>query len=143
MRLDKTIAMRSWLQAVESGTGDRPEWREICRTPACHRRIRHEDTWCGIAGEPAPKSDTAPRVSRGGAKDAIPYERVGSSWVNPDGNRNVPYLYEDDDGRKLNLNWDDPENRWNQDDLFLVVRNSLHVTPKDACASRQASFQFR
>ena len=63
--------------------------------------------------------------------------------MNPDSNRNVPYLYEDGDGRKLNLNWDNPENRWNEDYLFLVVRNSLYVTRKDACASRQASFLFR
>ncbi len=79
-----------------------------------------------MQGRPLPNQIQPREHSKGGGKDAIPHERVGSSWVNPDGNRNVPYLYEDGDGRKLNLNWDNPENRWNEDDLFLVVRNSLH-----------------
>jgi hypothetical protein len=50
----------------------------------------------------------------------------GSSWVNRNGNRNVPYLYENDGQRKLNLNWDNPENRWNENYRFLASRNSLH-----------------
>lgn len=47
---------------------------------------------------------------------------LGSSWVLPGGDRLVPYLYEDDDGRKLSLRWDRPEGRWHDAYLFLVVR---------------------
>lgn len=47
--------------------------------------------------------------------------------MNPNGNRNVPCLYENGGERKLNLNWDNPDNRWDEHVLFLVVRNSLHA----------------
>ncbi|MEK7545980.1 MAG: hypothetical protein AAB554_02780 [Patescibacteria group bacterium] len=49
---------------------------------------------------------------------------LGSSWVGPDGHRRVPYPYlcEGADGRWLNLYWDDPEYRWYDGYLFLVVR---------------------
>ncbi len=47
---------------------------------------------------------------------------LGSSWVFPDGLRGVPCLYEDGVGRELNLHWDNPERRWDEDYLFLVVR---------------------
>ena len=47
---------------------------------------------------------------------------LGSSWVNPDGGRDVPFLYEVGGGRRLHLHWGDPEDRWNEDCLFLVVR---------------------
>jgi hypothetical protein len=47
----------------------------------------------------------------------------GSVWTNPNGNRNVGYLWEDDDNRKLNLNWFD--NRWNANYRFLAFRKSL------------------
>ncbi len=47
---------------------------------------------------------------------------LGSSWVLPDGGRDVPYLFEDGDGRKLNLLWDRPGYRWRGGALFLVVR---------------------
>jgi hypothetical protein len=47
---------------------------------------------------------------------------LGSSWVGPDGDRSVPYLYGDGDGRKLHLYWFNPEDRWREDYLFLVVR---------------------
>lgn len=49
----------------------------------------------------------------------------GSSWVNPNGNRNVPYLNENSQKRNLNLNyWDD---EWNANYRFAAVRNSLHI----------------
>ena len=41
------------------------------------------------------------------------------------GNRNVAYLWNDGNGRNLNLNWID--NDWNDDYRFLAVRKSLHV----------------
>jgi len=41
------------------------------------------------------------------------------------GNRNVAYLWNDDNGRNLNLNWID--NDWNDNYRFLAVRKSLHV----------------
>lgn len=44
-------------------------------------------------------------------------------WRNPNGNRNVPYLDNWNDKRKLNLNWFD--NRWNANCRFLAVRSSL------------------
>ncbi len=42
-----------------------------------------------------------------------------------DGNRNVAYLNEDDNGRNLNLNWIDNDNDWNSNYMFLVVSNSI------------------
>ncbi|MFH1078587.1 MAG: hypothetical protein V1745_04915 [Patescibacteria group bacterium] len=41
------------------------------------------------------------------------------------GNRNVAYLWNDDNGRNLNLDWID--NDWNDNDRFLAVRKSLHA----------------
>lgn len=50
---------------------------------------------------------------------------IGSVWVNPNGNRNVPYLnnWNDKRKRKLNLNWYD--NEWNRNYRFAAVRNFL------------------
>lgn len=45
--------------------------------------------------------------------------------TNVDGNRNVAYLWNDDNGRNLNLNWID--NDWNGNYRFLAVRKSLRV----------------
>ncbi len=59
-------------------------------------------------------------VAKWNGKDLV--VALGSSWVNPDGLRLVPYLYGGGDGRRLNLGWGHPENRWCEDDLFLVVR---------------------
>jgi hypothetical protein len=42
-----------------------------------------------------------------------------------DGNRNVAYLWNDDNGRNLNLNWID--NDWNGNYRFLAVRKFLRV----------------
>ncbi len=47
---------------------------------------------------------------------------LGSSWVSPDGFRNVPCLCQVSDGRSLCLYPGFPECRWGQDSLFLVVR---------------------
>ena len=44
----------------------------------------------------------------------------GSSWVNPNGNCNVPYLNRNGSERNLNLNWND--NDWNENCRFLAVR---------------------
>ena len=49
---------------------------------------------------------------------------LGSSWVNPNGNRNVPYLDSNDAKRNLNLNWND--NHWNDNCRFLALRQSFH-----------------
>ncbi len=47
---------------------------------------------------------------------------LGSSWVRPGVNRNVPCLYEGAGGRELVLYWAVPGDRWREADLFLVVR---------------------
>lgn len=62
--------------------------------------------------------------SKGSATDDILYFSDGSSWVNPNGNRNVPYLNRDGSKRKLNLNWFD--NDWNDICRFLAVRQFNH-----------------
>ena len=49
---------------------------------------------------------------------------MGSSWRDPDGNLNVPYLYENDNERNLNLNWF--ENDFNSNCRFLVVSKSIY-----------------
>lgn len=49
--------------------------------------------------------------------------RKGSVWRNFNGNRNVPYLWNDADKRNLNLNWYD--NDWNDNYRFLASRQSL------------------
>ncbi len=45
-------------------------------------------------------------------------------WQRPDGNRNVPYLNDWDDKRKLNLN--SFENDWNENYRFAAVRNWIY-----------------
>jgi hypothetical protein len=47
------------------------------------------------------------------------------SETHVNGYRNVAYLWNDDNGRNLNLNWID--NDWNDNYRFLAVRKSLHV----------------
>lgn len=57
----------------------------------------------------------------------------GSSWVDPNHNRNVPYLNENSQKRNLNLNdWDD---EWNANYRFAAVRNSLLDTATPALRS--------
>ena len=46
--------------------------------------------------------------------------------VNENGNRNVPYLWNDDDKRNLNLNYF--ENDWNENYRFAAVRNDYFFT---------------
>lgn len=61
--------------------------------------------------------------SRGSATDGLLHTKDGSSRVNPNGNRTVPYLNDWNGKRNLNLNdWDDD---WNANYRFLAVRNSL------------------
>ena len=62
--------------------------------------------------------------SSGGDPDGFRYGPLGSK-TNVNGNRNVAYLWNDDNGRNLNLNWID--NDWNDNYRFLAVRISLHV----------------
>ena len=69
------------------------------------------------------------------------------------GNRNVAYLWNDDNGRNLNLNWID--NDWNDNYRFLAVRKYLHsftialilwmgaVLFAGISANRQCLFRFR
>jgi hypothetical protein len=47
---------------------------------------------------------------------------LGSSWVPPVSRRSVPYLCGDGAGRELHLLWVNPEGRWFEVYLFLVVR---------------------
>ncbi len=46
---------------------------------------------------------------------------LGSSWVDPDGNRDVPYLDEDGSERRLVLGWDGPGSKWGGSCRFLAV----------------------
>ena len=62
--------------------------------------------------------------SSGGDPDGFRYGPLGSE-TNVNGNRNVAYLWNDDNGRNLNLNWID--NDWNDNYRFLAVRKSLQV----------------
>ncbi len=48
------------------------------------------------------------------------------NWQRPGGNRNVPYLNDWDDKRKLNLN--SFENDWNENYRFAAVRNWIYLT---------------
>lgn len=63
-------------------------------------------------------------ISIGGDPDGFRYGPLGSE-TNVNGNRNVAYLWNDDNGRNLNLNWID--NDWNDNYRFLAVRKSLRV----------------
>ena len=63
--------------------------------------------------------------SMGSGKDGILYN-LGSSFVNDNGNRNFPYLNSNDSKRKLNLNWNDDDNHWNEACRFLAVRKSFY-----------------
>lgn len=56
--------------------------------------------------------------------DSFQYSPLGSE-TNVNENRNVAYLWNDDNGRNLNLNWID--NDWNDNYRFLAVRKSLYV----------------
>ncbi len=47
-------------------------------------------------------------------------KRDASSWVNPDGNVNVPYADLGDGEPWLNLDWGDCVNRWDRHCRFLV-----------------------
>lgn len=64
--------------------------------------------------------------STGGAiEDILRIYDGGSVWQNPNGNRNVGYLYYNDGQRKLNLNWID--NDWNDNYRFAAVRQFLFI----------------
>lgn len=59
----------------------------------------------------------------GGGADGASHK---GSVAKVNGNRNVPYLNEDDSKRNLNLNWWNDD--WNPDYRFLAVRH-FHVSP--------------
>lgn len=63
--------------------------------------------------------------SMGSGADGILYN-LGSVWVNDNGNRNCPYLDSNDSKRKLNLNWNDDDNHWNETCRFLAVGKSFY-----------------
>lgn len=47
-----------------------------------------------------------------------------------DGNPNVLNANRNDDGRWLNANWDDPQNRWNDNGAFaFLVSATLFISP--------------
>ena len=75
-------------------------------------------------GLKAPNKIQPRDYSSGGDPDGFRYGPLGSE-TNVNGNRNVAYLWNDDNGRNLNLNWID--NDWNDNYRFLAVRKSLHV----------------
>lgn len=58
----------------------------------------------------------------GGGADDISHK--SSDWRDRNGNRNVPYLWNDSGERNLNLNW--RENDWNEDYRFLAFREHIH-----------------
>lgn len=72
------------------------------------------------------KSNTTPRVFKGWCYGKYFIHFDGSSWVNRDGNRNVPYLNKNDSKRNLNLNWFD--NDWNDYWRFLTVRKFIRFS---------------
>lgn len=45
---------------------------------------------------------------------------LGSSWVDPGGDRNVPYLGESDRERYMDLDWDGPGGEWDEHCRFLA-----------------------
>ena len=49
---------------------------------------------------------------------------LGSGWVGPGGCRYVPCLYGFVDGRRLDLDWDDPDDQWLDRCRFLTVSKS-------------------
>lgn len=51
-----------------------------------------------------------------------PIVGLGSSWVNPGGDRDVPVLYENDRERYVSLLWVDPSFQWSAHCRFLASR---------------------
>ena len=51
----------------------------------------------------------------------FPIIALGSSWVDSDGDRYVPYLSRDGSKRRLRLGWDRPDRTWSDDCRFLAV----------------------
>ena len=74
-----------------------------------------------------PNSIQSRESSRDGGADAIPRIGVGAFWVNPNRNRHALVLNENAGERNVNLNWNEPENRWNGNYHVAVVSNSLHA----------------
>jgi hypothetical protein len=67
-----------------------------------------------------PQNDTAGAIffeRRCKRRHSVQFD--GSVWTNPNGNRNVGYLWEDANKRNLNLNW--LGNDWNANYRFLAV----------------------
>ena len=87
------------------------------------RLPKNKDTWCEILGNFWIPNKVQPREnSKGGGLEDISHN--GSVWRNPNGNRNVVCLNENDVKRNANLNWF--ENDWGDDWRFAAVRNFLY-----------------
>lgn len=81
-------------------------------------------TWCAYwwisrLGDVIPDSIQSEEYSTDGGLAGT--HTIGSPWVDPDGNRNVPILDRNGSERNLNLNW--WSNRWNANYRFAAVRN--------------------
>lgn len=53
----------------------------------------------------------------------FPIVALGSDWIDPDGDPCVPYLDRHDDERYLDLSWNEPDHKWDDDFRFLAVSN--------------------
>lgn len=51
-----------------------------------------------------------------------PIVALGSSWVDPDGDRSAPYLGGYDRERSVDLHWGDPGDQWDEHCRFLASR---------------------
>jgi len=54
----------------------------------------------------------------------FPIIALGSSWVRPDGDRDVPCLGRYGSERALRLIWDDPDDLWRESCRFLALRKN-------------------
>lgn len=91
---------------------------------------KNKDTWCRILESfktPNTIQAQVRQLADEGQWSRWYFTHYGSVWTRSFGNRNVPYLYENDAKRKLNLNWYD--NDWNDNYRFLAVRNFLYSLP--------------
>ena len=83
---------------------------------------KNEDTWYRMPGHCDAEYDSARRV----IQRAVAQKAIYTILRNPNGNRNVLYLYRLDDG-KWNWNYNWLENDWN-DDNFSAVRATLFIS---------------
>lgn len=125
---DETNGPRLRLRTVKSG------FERFSRTAPDASRARakppdfNEDTWCAVAGEHAPECVTVPRMIKGQwTRRGCAHESEGSSRVNTDGDRKVPYLNENDRERHIPISRDFAESglhqyQINRDSSFLAAK---------------------